>query len=122
VRAVKAFLGLGVDLLAPDSRNHLAVCRAVRQCHVEVVNVLLEAHAAQDDGDGGLLAVLDCPCAQDEEEQAYPLLFHAIDAEPDIAPEARLAMVRCLVQRWGADVRVCLPQIVSSSAPPSLPP
>ncbi len=77
----------------------------MRQCHVEVVNVLSEAHAAQDDGDGGVVVVVECPYAQDEEEQAYPLLFHAIDTEPDIAPEARLAMVRCLVQRWGADVR-----------------
>lgn len=46
----------------------------MRKCHVDVVNVLLEAHAAQDDGDGGVVAMVECPCGQDEEEQAYPLL------------------------------------------------
>lgn len=65
--------------------------------------MLLEAHAAQGNGDGGLAAVVECPCAQDEEENAYPLLFHAIDREfVDIAPDAQVAMVRCLVQNWGA--------------------
>ena len=35
----------------------------------------------------------------------YSLLFHAIDNELAITNEARLAMVRCLVQKWGANVR-----------------
>ncbi len=35
----------------------------------------------------------------------YSLLFHAIDNELAITNEARLAMVRCLVEKWGADVR-----------------
>ena len=99
---VKLLLGLGVDLLARYPQNHLAVCRAVRKCHIEVVNVLLEANAMQG---GDMEAMVECSCAQGDEEEAYPLLFHAIDKGPDIAPEARLAMVRCLVQRWCADMR-----------------
>jgi len=113
---VKLVLGLGVDLLARDPQHHLAVCRAVRKCHVEVVDVLLEAHATEG---GDVKAMVDCPWAQYDEEEAYPLLFHAIDKEPDITPEARLAMVRCLVQRWGADVRAIVTHKRSS---PVLPP
>jgi len=45
VRVVEALIGHGADLLARDTRGHLAVCRAVHNSHVDVVNVLLEAHA-----------------------------------------------------------------------------
>lgn len=69
---VKLLLGHGADLLARDSEGHLAMCRAVRQCHVEVVNILLEAHTAQENGNGSMTAVVECPCVQDEDEQGYP--------------------------------------------------
>lgn len=105
VRAVKALLALSVDLLARNSEGHLAVYRAVRTCQVEVADVLLEAHATQG---GDMEAMMECSGAQDKEERAYRLLFHAIDCEPDITPEARLAMVRCLVHKWGADVQVVI--------------
>ena len=59
VRAVKAFWGLDVDLLARDLEGHLAVCRAVRACHVEVVNVFLEAHAIRR---GDIEAIVERPC------------------------------------------------------------
>jgi ankyrin repeat protein len=45
VRVVEELLDLGVDLLARDAQGQLAVCMAVVHCHVEVVNVLLGAHA-----------------------------------------------------------------------------
>jgi len=99
MRVVKALLALGADLLARDSEGHLPVCRAVRKCHVEVVNVLLGAHAAQGGGDGSVEAVLDCPCKQDQ-INAYPLIFHAMDGDFGNTPEARLTMVRYLVQNW----------------------
>jgi ankyrin repeat protein len=43
VRVVEALLALGVDLMARDSDGDLAVSLAVSMCHIEVVNVLLEA-------------------------------------------------------------------------------
>jgi hypothetical protein len=47
VRVVEELLDLGVDLLARDAQGQLAVSRAVSMCHVEVVDVLLEAHAGR---------------------------------------------------------------------------
>lgn len=47
VRVVEALLGHGADLLARDARGHLAVCRAVHNSHVDVVN------AASVHGQGG---------------------------------------------------------------------
>lgn len=44
-RLVEALLGKGADLLARDATAHLAVCLAVSKRHVEVVNVLMKAHA-----------------------------------------------------------------------------
>lgn len=64
LEVVNLVLGHGVDLLARDANNHLSVCRAVRKCHVELVNVLLGVHAMEG---GDIEAVVECPCAQDEE-------------------------------------------------------
>jgi hypothetical protein len=105
---IKALLDLGLDLMGRDADRHLAVCRAVTGCRVEVVNVLLGAHAVQNGGDEGAKAVLECPCTQVQEQQAYPLLFHALDTVRTTTPENQLAMVRCLVQKWGADVRAVI--------------
>ena len=107
-RVVKALFNLGLDLMGRDAERHLAVCRAVTGCHVEVVNVLLEAHALQNGGDGGAKAVVECPCSQEHDQQAYPLLFHALSTVRTTTPENQLAMVRCLVQKWGADVRAVI--------------
>ena len=103
-RVVEALLNINVDLMTWDEEGHLAVCRAVTNCDVEVVNMLLEAHARQDGSDEGVRAILDGPCWQ--EERGHPLLIHAINDELDIADEARVAMVRCLSEKWGASVRV----------------
>lgn len=40
-RVVEVLLGLDADLLASDAVGHLAICRAVQKCHVDVANVLL---------------------------------------------------------------------------------
>jgi hypothetical protein len=100
VRVVETLLALGVDLLARDAQGDLAVSRAVSMCHVEVVNVLLEAHARQGGGNGSVKALLECPSAQ-----KVPLLFQVLDSLDSVAPAARLAMARCLVHKWGANVR-----------------
>ena len=60
VRVVEALLVLGVDLQARDADGHLAVCRAMECCHVEVVKVLLGAHATQG-GAEGVKVALDVP-------------------------------------------------------------
>lgn len=61
VRVVEAIIGLGADLRARDARGHLAVCDAVTDSHVNVVNVLLEAHAKFFLGVG---MVLECPAGK----------------------------------------------------------
>jgi ankyrin repeat protein len=101
-RVVEALLGLGADLLARDARGHLAVCRAVQNGHVDVVNVLLAAHAKQA---RGAKAVLECPCPQ-YRDAGYSLLFHALENTKTI--QDRLAMVRCLVEKWGENVRALI--------------
>ena len=99
VRVVEALLGHGVNLLSRDTLDQLAVCRAVEHCRVEVMNVLLEAHARQG-GEGGLGMVLECPCVRSADKEATPLLFHAISNSSTTSLGAQLAIVRCLVQQW----------------------
>jgi hypothetical protein len=95
----------------------LAVCWAVIKFHVEVLDVLLEAHAKQG-GKRGLEKVLECPCSQNQEEEGYPLLLHAMlyHSYPT-TDEADLAMVRCLVQKWGVNARSLITTHGSESYP-----
>ena len=116
-KVVKALLALGVDLMGRDTHGHLAVCWAVIKFHVEVLDVLLEAHAKQG-GKRGLEKVLECPCSQNQEEEGYPLLLHAMlyHSYPT-TDEADLAMVRCLVQKWGVNARSLITTHGSESYP-----
>lgn len=101
VRVAEALVALGIDLLARDARGQLAVCRAAFNCHVEMVNMLLEAHAKQG-GAGGVKGLMECCCATGG--VANTLLYDAINIRRDVIPDMRLATVQGLVHKWGANV------------------
>lgn len=116
VRVVEAIIGLGADLRARDARGHLAVCHAVN-----VVNVLLEAHAKFFLGVG---MVLECPCRQVHGEKGdVSLLFHALEKTgPTLHP--RLdgpwcdAYLRGGAQRFGARLQTIFCPGTTLSLPP----
>lgn len=88
------------NLDARTDNGQSALCRAASQCQQAALNVLSEVYQAR----GRLQEALDRPCLQ-HKGAPYPLLHHL--ANKHLANNTlQLTVLRELVSRWGADVRI----------------